>query len=117
MKCYPFILSIILCLCFSAVRAQKGKKETVSIKTAIYCSHCLECKSCGKNISSKMARQKGVAKCVIDPDNNTITVTYNPARTNVGQIKKAISETGYDADEVKALPDAYQKLDGCCKKG
>lgn len=23
---------------------------------------------------------------------------------------------GYDADEVKAQPVAYEKLDGCCKK-
>ncbi len=30
-------------------------------------------------------------------------------------IKTAISNMGFDADEIKANPTAYKKLDGCCK--
>jgi hypothetical protein len=26
-----------------------------------------------------------------------------------------LSKAGYNADDVKAEPDAYAKLDGCCK--
>ncbi|OJV50377.1 MAG: hypothetical protein BGO31_13470 [Bacteroidetes bacterium 43-16] len=36
-------------------------------------------------------------------------------RTNPEQIKQAIAAAGFDADEVKATADAYEKLDGCCK--
>jgi len=30
-------------------------------------------------------------------------------------IRAAISKLGFDADNVKADPTAYEKLDGCCK--
>jgi mercuric ion binding protein len=46
----------------------------------------------------------------------TITVIYNPNRVDLQTIKTAISKLGYDADEIKADPIAYEKLDGCCKK-
>ncbi|MEY4336862.1 MAG: hypothetical protein RLZZ45_1781, partial [Bacteroidota bacterium] len=37
-------------------------------------------------------------------------------RTNLENIKAAIANTGYDAEDVKAAPDAYNKLPKCCKK-
>jgi Heavy-metal-associated domain. len=51
----------------------------------------------------------------VDPKTNTITVTYSSDKTNPEQIKKAIAAAGFDADEVKATAEAYEKLDGCCK--
>ena len=37
--------------------------------------------------------------------------------TKLDELKnKIISKLGYDADEVKADKEAYEKLDGCCKK-
>lgn len=46
----------------------------------------------------------------------TITVYYNPQKTDLKTIKTVISKMGYDADELKAEPLAYEKLDGCCQK-
>ena len=45
-----------------------------------------------------------------------ISVTFEPALVNIMTIKKAISMMGFDADEIKADPIAYDNLDGCCKK-
>ena len=36
--------------------------------------------------------------------------------SNPETIREVISKLGYDADNVKADNDAYNKLDGCCKK-
>ena len=33
----------------------------------------------------------------------------------IQEIKEGISKLGYDADEIKADPEAYENLDGCCK--
>ena len=45
-----------------------------------------------------------------------ITVNYNPKKTDPDKIKKAITQAGYDADDLPADLKAYDKLDACCKK-
>lgn len=110
------LTTLILSLTLNIALAQTPKKETISIQTTIYCDHCLICSSCGENIDNQIRdRNKGISKVKINPKDNTITVTYKPAKTNPDEIRKAISEAGFDADDVKASPSSYAKLDGCCK--
>jgi hypothetical protein len=45
-----------------------------------------------------------------------VNVTYFKDRTNPENIKTAIANIGYDADDVTAEPDAYKKLPKTCKK-
>jgi hypothetical protein len=45
-----------------------------------------------------------------------LTITFNPSKITSVKIREEISKLGYDADDIKADPAAYQKLDGCCKK-
>lgn len=106
---------LLLAFIFSSSIAQTKKMETIVIKTKIYCDHCLQCGSCGPNIKTAMLGLDGIIKIDISPKENTITVTYKKTKTSPDKIRKAISETGFDADEVKASPIAYEKLDGCCK--
>jgi periplasmic mercuric ion binding protein len=86
------------------------------IKTTIYCSHCEVCETCGKNFQSNMLKIKGVRMYELDEDAMTITVYYNPKKTDLETIKTEISKLGYDADDKKADLAAYEKLDNCCKK-
>ncbi|MBK5284319.1 MAG: heavy-metal-associated domain-containing protein [Bacteroidia bacterium] len=110
-----FISVLLLAFIFSSSHAQTKKTETVIIKTKIYCDHCLQCGSCGPNIKNAMLGLAGIIKVDINPKENTIAVTYKTKKTTPDKIRKAISETGFDADEMKASPVAYEKLDGCCK--
>ena len=111
------ILLSVLMLTMSNSSLVEGKKmETIVIKTKIYCSHCLECETCGQLFDNSLAYEKGIRLVVVDDKAMTITVTYNPKQTNPDAIRIAISKLGYDADEVKADPTSYEKLDGCCKK-
>jgi hypothetical protein len=43
-------------------------------------------------------------------------VTYRTDKTTPDEIRLALSKSGFNADDVKADPEAYKKLDGCCKK-
>lgn len=95
---------------------QLKKNEKVVIKTQIYCDHCKECETCGKNFQSGLMKLKGVKMYELDQKDMTITVYYNAQKTNLTNIKTRISELGYDADEVKANLSSYEKLDNCCKK-
>ncbi|QYJ68723.1 cation transporter [Flavobacterium litorale] len=110
-----FLLLTLFCISVTA-SAQKTKKiQTATIKTAISCNHCKICETCGQLFDQKLLREKGVQMVVLDEEAMTIRVTYNSKKTDLPTIKKAISKLGYDADEVKADPKAYEKLDGCCK--
>lgn len=98
-------------------KAQEAKtNEKAVIKTNIYCDHCKECPSCGKGLKTGLLKIKGVKMFELDDKKMTLTVFYNPQKTNLDEIRLAISRMGYDADAVKADASAYENLDGCCKK-
>jgi len=106
---------LILSLLLNPVFAKDKQSDTLIVKTKIYCDHCLTCTSCGANIKKSIKKNKGIKKVSINPEANTITIIYLPAETNADTIRKAITEAGFDADELKATADGYAKLDGCCK--
>ena len=108
-----------ICILWSASTAfaQNPKKiEDVVIKTNIVCSHCKKCETCGQLFKSGLTNLKGVKNYQLDEKAMTIKVTYQPKKTTVEKIRMAISKLGYDADDVKADPAGYAKLDSCCKK-
>jgi copper chaperone CopZ len=114
-------LQLILLFSFTLLpnlsNAQEGKKnQKATIKTNVYCDHCKQCETCGKSFQSELLKVKGLKMMELDEKAMTITVFYDGRKTNLDSIKTAISNLGYDADELKANPDAYEKLDGCCKK-
>lgn len=97
--------------------AQKKPRTVKSvIKTHFNCDHCKKCETCGLKFEAELYNTKGIKAFQIDEKKMTITVIYNPAKVDLLTIKNAISKLGFDADEVKADPVAYNKLDDCCKK-
>lgn len=117
MKKSLYVLIFILAGMFSFAQQAKPSNSKVAVRTNIYCDHCKECPSCGKRLQSGLLKIKGVKMYELDDKKQIVTVYFNPGKTDETQIRKAISELGYDADEVKANPIAYEKLDDCCKKG
>jgi len=107
----------ISALCFStAVLGQtKSKTKTVVIKTTINCDHCKQCESCGSRLETALYDIKGVKRVDIDPAKMEIKVAYNTQKLDLDKIKQTIAETGYNADDVIATPEAVAKLDDCCK--
>ena len=92
------------------VNAQETTK-TVKIQTSA------ECGSCKKRIEEALNYTKGVKYAELDLTDKVVTVKYNTKKTSLKAIKTKISETGYAADEVKAIPAAVEKLPACCKPG
>lgn len=118
MKNLQLIVTILFFVFFTQNSlAQNGKKnEKAVIKTNIFCDHCKECETCGKNFQTEILKINGVKMYDLDDQNMTITVYYNGKKTNIETIRTAISKLGFDADEIKADALAYENLDGCCKK-
>ncbi|HRB71909.1 MAG TPA: cation transporter [Flavobacterium sp.] len=106
-----FLITFMMLTSFT-VNAQVQKAV---IKTTITCDHCKECETCGQLFEKKLIRQKGVQMVALNEKEMTITVFFNAKKTDLPTIRTAISQLGYDADDVKADPKAYEALDGCCK--
>ena len=108
---------LILFTFFSfTLSAQNSKNEKAVIQTTIDCDHCKVCETCGQNFQENLYKIKGLKMYELDEKAMTLTVFYNGKKTTLNEIKTAITKLGYDADEMKADPNAYEKLDGCCKK-
>ncbi|MHA3789320.1 cation transporter [Flavobacterium hauense] len=112
---------VLLVIAFSSTTANAQEKklkttQTAVIKTAIYCDHCKACESCGDRLQKTLLKEQGIQMITLDDKAMTIKVVYNSKKTDLTKIKTAISKLGYDADDIKADPVAYEGLDGCCKK-
>ena len=91
--------------------AQQKKPITVTINTP-----SVQCDMCKNKIEDYLKYEDGVTKVVVNPKQKKTVVTYLTDRTNLNNIKTAIANVGYDAEEIKAAKDAYDKLPLCCKK-
>lgn len=91
--------------------AQAKKPVTVKLNTPT-----VQCEQCKKKIENLMKYEEGVSKVMVDYKRKVTTVTYLPDRTNVENVKTAIANAGYDAEDVSANEEAYKKLPTCCKK-
>jgi copper chaperone CopZ len=69
---------------------------------------------CKSTIEKAATSLKGVKAAEWDGQTDMVTVKYDPAKTDLNAIKKAIADKGYDNDAFRAPDDVYAKLPGCC---
>ena len=103
-------LAAILILFATSVKAQDSTVVELKVKTSAVCGMCKE------TIEEALAFEKGVKKSSLDVKSQIVNITYNSKKTTPEKIRLAISNSGYDADDVPANPKAYRKLNDCCKK-
>ena len=84
------MLSPALFLMSARLSAQSSGKETVKIKTNIYCDHSQRCESCGLRIYNQVTDVLGVRKVKIDDLDTTIVVNYNSQKVEVAAIEKQL---------------------------
>ena len=109
MKTIKSVLTVVVLLTvFTVANAQQT--AVIKIKTSAQCEMCEE------KMESKIAFEKGVKDVDLDVKSKILTVTYKTSKTSPEKIRKAVTELGYDADNLTANADAYSKLPSCCKK-
>lgn len=108
MKNTKTITFTILFLLFN-LAAIAGNK-IIKIKTSAICGMC-------KNrIELVVNNLDGVKKSKLDKETGIIIVKFNTKKLSALDIKIAISETGYDADDIPKSVEAFNVLPNCCKK-
>ena len=70
----------------------KPKKE---YKTVVFHVH-LHCKDCVKKVQENIAFEKGVKDLEVSLENQTVKITYDPAKTDEAKLKTAIEKLGYE---------------------
>ncbi|MCS6821693.1 MAG: cation transporter [Microscillaceae bacterium] len=112
------IIFILFFFTFSfQTQAQSGKgkgkakgNQQISIKTSA------QCEMCKNRIEKALKSTKGIKKANLDLNTKAVNVTFNSNQIDAEAIRKVISNTGYDADDIPADQKAYDALPSCCKK-
>jgi len=90
--------------------------QTKTLLTAKINTPTFQCDMCKETIETYLKRYDGVTYVSVNVKRKETTVKYLTDRTNIENIKTAIANAGYDADDVPANPEAYKALPKCCKK-
>jgi copper chaperone CopZ len=106
-----FALSLVIAGFGYVSSAQVKAVETVKIKTP----NAL-CEACKTRIESLLRRYDGVTFINVNFRKGETTVKYLTDRIDIEQIKTAIANMGYDADNISANEDSYKRLPKTCKK-
>lgn len=107
MKSISLILFLGLFISFSSVAY--AQSDTIQIKTNAKTEHCKA------KLEKALMYEKGVKSAVLNLQTYTVKVVYNPNKTTVANIKKAIVSAGYDANEMKSSNNK-PKSSAPCKK-
>ena len=110
------IILLGLMLMSTLVWAQKDPFKVkggyqIDIQTSAICGMCKEA------IEYDLVYTGGIKKANLDLDTKVIAVQYNPKKITPDEIRKRIAKVGYNADNIKRDPAAYEKLPMCCKDG
>ena len=93
MKTYQLRLVLLLALLFGVmlIAEAKTEKKTVTFNVVMHCENCK------RKIERNLAYEKGILDLKVNLKENTVTVVYNPAKTDVEKITDAIEKLGYEA--------------------
>lgn len=92
----------------------KDKSSTGTEETKIALA-TIQCSTCKKTITKALKTDAGIKDFNINVDAKIVTVNYDKSKTSLDKIEGIITSAGYDANDKKADPKAYDKLESCCK--
>lgn len=113
MKTSVLMLFAMAIFGFANAQAQTDtdKSGELLVKSSIVCGMCKT------TIEQGMAYNKGIKSVKVNVSDNEILVKYNPEKITEQEVKQAIADLGYVANDVRPTKEAYNKLHGCCKQG
>lgn len=101
----------VLVASISNLNAQQKASEKVVIKSAN-----AVCEACKEFLEARLKHEEGITDVNVNYQRKTITVTYLTDRTSLNTVRLAISDWGFDADDVLADANSYNRVPPCCKR-
>lgn len=109
MKKWLFFGVFLLAALFATAQVKPVVTQVIKVPQAL-------CQQCKDRIEYQLKRYDGVLEISVNFRKGEARVKFLTDRTDIEQIKTAISNCGYDAEDVPANPDAYARLPRNCKK-
>ena len=109
MRLVSLIFLAISCMAGSAFAQIKTTDKAV-IKTPY-----VQCDNCKEKVEFFIGHEAGVTSVNVNIKKHTTTVTWLTDRTTLENIKTAIANLGFDADDIEAEEFAYKRLPKECK--
>jgi periplasmic mercuric ion binding protein len=105
------LLFLVLVVCGMKASAQTKALQTLTVKLPT-----VQCEMAKGQIETYLKRYDGVTSVSVNVKKKEAVVKYLVDRVTDEDIKAAIANVGYDANEVTAEPDAIKRLPACCRK-
>ena len=105
------VLGMMLLFVTLSTQAQENKNKNAKYNIEVNGN----CEQCQKRIQKAAFSVSGVKSANWNIETHQMTIIINEEKCSVLDVKKAIAKVGHDTEEEKALPEAYQKLPGCCQ--
>jgi periplasmic mercuric ion binding protein len=106
-------IAAIITLGFATVGISQPTKASLTVKIKTPNALCENCKA---RIETYLKRYDGVTFINVNYRKGETQVKYLTDRINIEEIKTAFANCGYEADDVPATEDAYNRLPKSCKK-
>ena len=81
----------------NAQTPKKGEKKTVTVEFVTD----IDCAGCAKKVTNTIPYEKGVKDVQVDVPTKTVTVTFDPAKTNEQALTKAFEKIKIKVTETK----------------
>jgi copper chaperone CopZ len=107
---------ILLAVIVSLGLSLTGSSQVKPIVTAMIKTPNALCEVCKSRIETYLKRYDGVLEVNVYFRKGETKVKFLTDRTDIEQVKTAIANCGYDADDVPAAEDMYNRLPKTCKK-
>ena len=107
---------VFISLLTIAAFSYSGSSQVKAVLTTKINTPTIGCEDCKNRIETYLNRYDGVVSVLVNWRRKETTVKYVTDRINIEEIKVAIANAGYDADDEKANEDSYKRLPKTCKK-
>ena len=106
------LLSILLIVGCLSIKNQ-GKSNNLQIDEINIPT--TQCNMCVANIENALNGIDGILKYKVELETYRVKIKYNTDKLSLQSIEQLISKAGYQANNLSADVDAYNKLAMCCR--
>ena len=110
-----FSLSLIAFFCVTTAGFAQYQQTQKAVGKAVIKTPTILCEKCQEKVEFFISHTEGVTSVAVNIRKKTTTVTWLNDRTTLENIKTAIANMGYDADDIEAEEYAFKKLPKECK--
>ena len=106
-KVFAFIFAFIMGSILVFAADKETRVFTLDHQMSVYCE---------KKIKSNLRFEKGVSKIDVSLPENTITITFDPKKTDSEGLLQAFKKIGFNAADITGLDDSQsESVSGCCQ--